>query len=96
MDKGACILERSLVAGAQGTGRVQIGGDEATAFPPVRWCHGLKRLDTGREDSRDLQGENQLYLVTEGMRESRVEDVSRLLAAWLMLFTAFTFQVLAC
>lgn len=56
----------------------------------------LKQLDMGREDSRDLQGENQLQLVTDRMRQSRVDAVPRLLAGWLMLFSAFTFQVLAC
>lgn len=37
VDKGAWVLERLLVAGAQGTLRVKIGRDEeATAVPQVR------------------------------------------------------------
>lgn len=53
MDKGARILERSLVAGTHGTSGMKIGDEEAAAFCQVGGFRGLKWLDIRREDSRE-------------------------------------------
>lgn len=72
MDRGVCVFERTPVAGAQGTSKVKIGGSLPSLPFPVSGEHREKRFQ------RLPGGERQLHLVTEGVREREVEDVSNL------------------